>query len=147
MFNTTTWTKPTEVERKWYLIDAKGIPLGRLASVIAVYLTGKLKPNYVPNVDMGDYVVVINVDKIAFTGKKLEYKELISHSGYPGGLKRERVKELMKINPKKVLLMAVKRMLPKNKLRAHYLKRLKMYIGDKHPHIAQTPNLIEIKDV
>ena len=147
MFNKTTWTKPTDVTRRWYLIDAANKPLGRLASVIAVYLSGKRKPNYVPNIDMGDYVVVINVDKIAFTGKKLEYKDLISHSGYPGGLKRRRVKELMKINPKKVLLMAVKRMLPRNKLRAHYLQRLKMYIGDKHPHQAQQPNLIELKDL
>lgn len=147
MFNTTTWTKPTQVERKWYLIDATGMTLGRLASVIATLLTGKRKPNYVPNIDMGDYVVVINVDKIAFSGKKLEYKTIKSHSGYPGGLKETKVKDVLRVNPKKVLLLAVKRMLPKTKLRAHYLKRLKMYIGDKHPHEAQQPNLIVVKDI
>ncbi len=147
MFNKTTWTKPVEINRRWYLIDAAGVPLGRLASVIAVYLTGKRKPKYVPNLDMGDYVIVINVDKIVLTGKKLDYKEVISHSGYPGGLKRRRVKDIMRTNPKKIVLLAVKRMLPKTKLRAHYLQRLKMYVGDKHPHEAQQPNLIKVSNI
>ena len=147
MFNKTTWTKPTDVKRDWYIIDAKGKPLGRLASVIATYLTGKRKPGYVPNIDMGDYVIVVNVDKVAFTGRKLEYLEKISHSGYPSGLKRRKVKQYMDINPKKVLLDSVKGMLPKNKLRAHYLKRLKMYIGEQHPHDAQLSNLTKIEQI
>ena len=145
MFNTTTWISgKQDIGRKWYIIDAAGKPLGRLASVVAVYLTGKNRPDYVPNMDMGNFVIIINVDKVAFSGKKLNDKELVSYSGYPSGLKRRRVKDLLNVNPKRVVLHAVKGMLPKNKLLRNYLNRLKLYTGSEHKHQAQQPEKIEV---
>ncbi len=145
MFNTTTWLSGKgDKNRKWYVIDATGIPLGRLASVVAVYLTGKNRPDYVPNLDIGNFVIITNVEKAKFTGTKLEDKELTSYSGYPSGLKRRRVKDMLKLNPKRVVLHAVKGMLPKNKLQANYLNRLKLYVGPKHQHEAQQPQEIKL---
>ena len=144
MFNKTSWAKPGDIKRKWYIIDAKDMPLGRLATVISVYLTGKYKSNYVPNLDMGDYVIVTNVDKIKLSGKKGLYKEYTRFSGYPSGLKRVNVGELLKQSPKKVLLHAVRGMLPKNALRSNQLYRLRMFIGDKHEHEAQNPEEIKL---
>ena len=144
MFNKTSWIKKKDINRKWYLIDATNVPLGRLATVIAVYLTGKYKPNYVPNMDMGDFVIVINVDKVKLTGKKLEYNEMQRYSGYPGGLKKEKVKNIMAENPKRLVLHAVRGMLPKNNLRANQLFRLKLFVGNEHIHQAQKPEVIKI---
>lgn len=145
MFNTTTWlgTK-SGADRKWYIIDAAGKPVGRIATVAAVYLSGKNRPDYVPNLDLGNFVIIINIEKAIFTGRKMETKELTSYSGYPGGLKRRRVKDLLKVNPKKVILHAIKGMLPKNKLRANFLNRLKLYIGAEHKHQAQQPQEIKL---
>lgn len=126
--------KKEKVERKWYLVDAKDKILGRLASRIALVLQGKNKPSYTPNVDMSDFVVVINAEKIKVTGKKLENKKYQSHSLYPGGFKEERLEDLMKTKPEEVMRRAVKTMLPFNKLRDRRMKKLKVYKGSEHPH-------------
>ncbi len=145
MFNKTTWKLgDTGVDRKWYLIDAAGKPLGRVASVAAVYLAGKNRADYVPNMDLGNFVVIVNIEKVVLSGRKMEYKELVSYSGYPSGLKRRRVKDLFKTNPKKVLLHAIKGMLPKNKLTQNFLNRLKLYVGPEHKHQAQQPEEIKL---
>jgi len=142
--NKTTWTRPGQVTRNWYIVDATDVPLGRLASVLAVYLMGKHKPNYVPNIDVGDFVIVINAEKVKLTGRKQEYLEYVSHSGYPGGQKKRKVKHVIKQKPEYVIYHAVRGMLPKNALRANYLKRLKIYAGSEHPHEAQNPEKIEV---
>ncbi len=145
MFNKTTWvTGQKDNNRKWYLIDASGIPLGRLASVVAVYLSGKNRPDYVPNLDLGNFVIITNVDKIKLSGRKMEYVEHVSYSGYPSGLKRRKVKNILKTNPKKVILHAIKGMLPKNRLQQNFLNRLKLYIGSEHKHEAQQPQQIKL---
>lgn len=136
--------KKTEVKRKWYVIDAQGKILGRIASRIARILTGKDKPQYSPQVDCGDYVVVLNADKFRVTGKKMEDKIYYHHSFYLGGLKAISLKHLLEKNPKKVLYHAVSGMLPKNKFRTRRLKRLKLYLGTEHPHSAQSPQVIEV---
>ncbi len=136
--------KGMEIKKKWYLIDAEGKTLGRLASCIAKLLTGKYKPIYVPYMDVGDYVVVINAEKIKLTGKKWTDKIYYSYSGYPGGLKQISAKDLFKKDPRRLLQYAVSGMLPKNKLRKRYESKLKIYVGDKHPHIAQQPEAINI---
>lgn len=123
-----------KVERKWYLVDAKDKVLGRLASRIALVLQGKHKPSYTPNVDMSDFVVVINAEKIRVTGKKLENKKYIKHSLYPTGLKEEKFKDLLNTKPEETIKRAVKTMLPFNKLRDRRMKKLKVYKGSLHPH-------------
>ncbi len=133
-----------EIKRKWYLIDARNRILGRMATRIARILMGKDKPQYSPNVDCGDFVVVLNADKFRVTGKKMTNKIYYHHSFYPGGLKKINLKLLLEKNPKKVLYHAVRGMLPVNRLRAKRLKRLKLYLGEEHPHRAQAPQLIEI---
>ena len=136
--------KPGEVERKWYLIDAEGIILGRLASKCATILRGKDKPQYTPHVDTGDFVVVVNAEKIRVTGGKELKKEYFRHSGYPGGLKSETLQEALAKHPERVIEHAVKGMLPKTTLgRAQGLK-LKVYAGPDHPHAAQQPETIEM---
>lgn len=135
------------VERKWHLVDASGKVLGRLATRIALLLMGKRKSIYAPHLDVGDFVVVINAEKVKLTGNKLEKKIYYHHSGYPGGLKEKTAKELLEKHPERLIKLAVKRMLPKNKLGRKMLKRLKVYAGDKHPHIAQKPEPIEIEKV
>lgn len=125
--------------RKWYLVDAEDQVLGRLASRIAEILQGKHKPIYTPHVDTGDYIVVINAGKIRVTGNKLEQKLYRSYSGYPGGLKEVDLEHVLKENPTLPLKMAVKRMLPKNKLGRKMLKKLKVFPGEEHPHQAQNP--------
>lgn len=139
----TTRTKKEDVEHKWYLIDARDKNLGRLASRIAIILMGKTKVNYQPDLDNGDGVVVINAGEIKVTGNKLSNKVYYSHSGYMGNLKEINLKELLEKNPSKVLLLAVKRMLPKNKLARKMLTRLKIYKNANHRQKAQNP--IEIK--
>ncbi len=134
--------KKEEIKRKWYLIDAKGQILGRLATRIARILMGKNKVSYTPHVDNGDFVVVINADKIKVTGKKMEKKIYYRHSGYMGNLKEISLKDMMAKHPERVITLAVKRMLPKNKTLKHRIKRLKVYAGPEHPHEAQKPELI-----
>ena len=131
--------KPGEVQRSWWIVDAEGKNLGRLASEIADVLRGKNKPQYTPHVDTGDFVVVVNAEKIAVTGNKLAGKIYYRHSGYPGGLKSRTLGEMLERRPTEVLRKAVKGMLPKNRLAARQLNKLKIYAGPKHPHAAQKP--------
>jgi large subunit ribosomal protein L13 len=137
--------KPLEVERKWYVIDAEGKTLGRLATVAANILRGKTKPNYTPNVDTGDFVIVINAEKIVVTGKKETDKKYYRHSGYPGGLKVTSFKELMEKDPTKAVEKAVKGMLPHNTLGGEQFNKLKVYAGSEHPHAAQKPEIYELE--
>ena len=135
--------RPLEVERKWYLIDAEGETLGRLAVRIANILRGKHKPEYTPHVDTGDFVVVINAEKVVVTGKKETDKIYLHHTGYPGGLKSASFKELMEKDGRLALEKAVKGMLPHNTLGAQQLTKLKIYTGSEHPHAAQKPIKLE----
>ena len=128
-----------DIERNWYVVDAKDQVLGRMATRIASHLMGKEKPIYTDFLDTGDFVVVVNIDKIKLSGKKREDKFYYSHSGYPGGLKQVSVARMMEKNPGQVIKHAVKGMLPKNKLGRQMLKRLKVYTGPEHPHSAQKP--------
>ncbi|WIV13906.1 50S ribosomal protein L13 [Proteiniborus sp. MB09-C3] len=136
--------KPNEIERKWYIIDAEGKTLGRLSTEIASILRGKHKPIFTPHVDTGDYVIVINAEKIVMTGKKLEQKAYRYHTGYPGGLKEVPYSTLMEKNPEKIISLAVKGMLPKNSLGRAMFKKLKVYKGSEHKHEAQKPEVYEI---
>jgi large subunit ribosomal protein L13 len=136
--------KEQEIEKKWYLVDAKDMVLGRLATQIAVRLRGKHKPIFTPHADTGDFVVVINADKVALTGNKWDNKIYYRHSGYIGGLKQISARKLIEKRPDQVLYMAVKRMLPKNSLGRRQLKKLKIYAGSEHPHEAQNPQLLNI---
>ncbi len=135
--------KPNEIERKWYVIDAEGKVLGRLASEIAKILSGKNKPIYTPHVDTGDYVIVINADKIVLTGKKLSQKSYKYHTGYPGGLREISYERMIKEKPEKIIELAVKGMLPKNSLGRAMGKKLKVYRGSEHNHEAQKPVVYE----
>jgi large subunit ribosomal protein L13 len=140
-----TWNaKASEVERRWYLVDAEGKTLGRLATRIADTLRGKNKPQYTPHVDTGDFVVVVNAEKISVTGKKLDDKVYYRHSGYPGGIKQRTLREQLERRPTEVIRKAVKGMLPKNKLASAQLTKLKVYAGPEHPHAAQDPKPLEL---
>jgi large subunit ribosomal protein L13 len=139
----TYTAKPGEVTRDWYLVDADGLTLGRLATLIADTLRGKRKPQYTPHVDTGDFVVVVNAEKIHVTGNKLDQKIYYRHSGYPGGLKERTLREQLERRPTEVLRKAVKGMLPKNRLAAQQLTKLKIYAGPEHPHEAQNPKPLE----
>ena len=141
----TYTAKPGEIERHWYVVDAEGQNLGRLATRIADTLRGKNKPQFTPHVDTGDFVVVVNAEKITVTGKKLDEKIYYRHSGYPGGLKQRTLREQLDRRPTEVLRTAVKGMLPKNKLAARQLTKLKIYAGPEHPHTAQAPQPLEVK--
>ena len=143
----TYYAKPLEVEREWVLIDATDQVLGRVASVAAQILKGKHKPQYTPHVDTGDFVVVINADKIKVTGAKAADKVYYRHSGYVGGLKSETFEEAMRKHPERVIEHAVKGMLPKNTLGRAMGKKLKVYAGAEHPHAAQQPREIKINEV
>ena len=133
--------KPAEAlaERKWWVIDAEGKPLGRLASTIAMVLRGKNKPTFTPHVDTGDFVIVVNAQKVKLTGRKLEQKEYVRHSGEPGGFRREPYGALLERKPELPITKAVKGMLPKNTLGRELLTKLKVYAGPDHPHAAQKP--------
>ncbi len=137
----TYMAKPGELERKWYILDAEGKVLGRLASEAATILRGKHRPTYTPNVDAGDHVIVINADKAILTGNKLQQKEYIRHSGYPGGLKRTSYAIIMKVKPELAVRKAIVGMLPHNRLGAAMAKKLKVYRGTEHPHQAQKPEV------
>ncbi|MCA9963019.1 MAG: 50S ribosomal protein L13 [Anaerolineales bacterium] len=136
-------TKPAEVDRSWYVVDAEGQTLGRLASKIAAVLRGKHKPIYSPSVDCGDYVIVLNADKIHVTGRRMEQKRYYRHSGYPGGLTEISLRDQLQQYPVRPIEAAVKGMLPKNKLGRKMFKKLKVYAGSEHPHEAQQP--VEMK--
>ncbi len=139
----TEVAKIENVKRDWYLVDAQDVVLGRLASAVANILRGKNKAIYTPSVDTGDFVIVVNAEKIALTGRKLSDKIYYSHSGFPGGLKEITAEKLLEKKPSDVIKKAVKGMLPKNKLSRHMLNKLKIYAGSSHPHEAQQPkNLV-----
>lgn len=137
-------TKPADVERSWYVIDAEGQTLGRLASKVAAVLRGKHKPIYSPAVDAGDYVVIVNADKIAVSGRRLDQKMYYRHSGYPGGLREMTLTEQLRRYPTRPVELAIKGMLPKNKLGRKMFKKLKVYAGPEHPHQAQQPVPMEL---
>ena len=137
--------KPLEVTRKWYLIDAEGATLGRLAVEAANILRGKNKPQYTPNVDTGDFVIVINADKITVTGNKETDKMYRSHSGYPGGFKEISFKDMMERVPERAIEKAVRGMLPHNTLGDEQFQKLKVYAGSEHPHAAQKPEIYNLK--
>lgn len=139
--------KPHEVKRKWYVLDADGIVLGRLASEAAKILRGKNKPEFTPHVDTGDYVIVLNAEKVLLTGKKLNQKMYRRHSLYPGGMKEITYKHLMEKMPERAVEHAIRGMLPKNSLGRAMYRKLKVYKGDKHEHSAQNPEKLEIKVV
>ena len=131
--------KPADVERKWYVIDAEGQTLGKLAVEAAMILRGKKKPTFTPHVDTGDYVIIVNAEKVAVSGKKEDQKIYKRHSGYPGGLKETTLKEMRASKPEEVIRHAVKGMMPKGKLGRQMFKKLKVYAGPAHPHAAQKP--------
>ena len=141
----TYYAKPGEVQREWLLVDATDMTLGRLASAVAQILRGKNKPTYTPHVDTGDFVIVINAEKIKVTGKKVTDKVYYRHTLYPGGLKSETFQEAMAKHPERVIERAVKGMLPKNTLGRAMGKKLKVYAGPEHPHQAQKPRKIELE--
>lgn len=136
--------KPAEVQRKWLLIDAENLVLGRMATMIADILRGKNKPTFTPHVDSGDFVIVINAEKVLVTGKKADKKSYLRYTGYPGGLREEGFKDALKRHPERIIEKAVKGMMPKNKLSRAALNKLKVYRGGEHPHEAQKPEKIEV---
>lgn len=140
----THWTKEEDVERSWFVVDAEGEILGRLASRIAAVLRGKHKPTYNPSVDTGDYVIVVNAEKIETTGKRLDEKKYYRHSGYPSGIKERTLREQLEKQPETVIQTAIKGMLPKNALGRKMFRKLKVYAGPEHPHEAQQPEPLEL---
>jgi large subunit ribosomal protein L13 len=141
----TTFVSKETVDRKWYVIDAKGLVVGRLAVEVAKRLRGKHKASYTPHIDTGDYIIIVNADKVRFSGNKLENKMYYRHSGYPGGLKSITAKKLLQSKPERVLEHAVKGMLPKNRLGRRMLKKMKVYTGPDHPHQAQQPQELTLE--
>jgi len=139
--------KPGEIERQWHVIDASDVVLGRLATHAATLLRGKHKPTFAPHVDTGDFVIVVNAEKIALTGNKRKTKVAYRHSGYPGGLKKTSYDELLTKRPDRAIELAVKGMLPHNKLGNRLIRKLKVYAGPEHPHAAQQPVPFEIKQI
>lgn len=137
--------KASEVSHKWTLVDASEAPLGRVATLIATRLTGKYKPTYTPSMDDGDYVVVINADKLILTGNKAESKVYYRHSGFPGGIKERTIKEVKELDSSAAIVAAVKGMLPRNKQLAVRLARLRVFTGEAHEHTAQQPVKVEVK--
>ena len=140
----TTMAKANEVDRKWYVVDAEGKVLGRLATEVANILRGKNKPIYTPHVDTGDYVIVINAEKVKLTGSKWDDKIHAYHTGYPGGRREVAYKEIREKHPERVIEYAVKGMLPKNRLGRSMFTKLKVYAGEEHPHAAQQPENYEV---
>jgi large subunit ribosomal protein L13 len=140
----TIFAKNTDVDRKWHVIDADGLVVGRLASRVAMVLRGKDKPTFTPHVDTGDFVIIINAEKVRFTGRKLDQKTYYRHSGYPGGLKKEIAKDIMNDTPERIIISAVRGMLPKTTLGRQQLTKLKVYKGPDHPHKAQNPEVLNL---
>lgn len=141
MNNTTYSVKKSEIERKWYIIDAENKPLGRVATQAALILRGKHKPTYTPNLDTGDHVIIINCSKVVLTGKKLDQKIYRHHSGYIGGMKEISARQLLNKDPEQMMMRAVKGMLPHNSLGRQQLKKLRVYAGSKHENAAQKPEI------
>ena len=141
----TYMANPDKIERKWYVVDAAGCTLGRLTSEVAKILRGKNKPEFTPHIDTGDYVVIVNAEKIKVTGKKMEQKVYYHHSDYVGGMKETTLAEMMDKKPEKVIELAVKGMLPKGALGKDMLKKLHVYAGPEHEHAAQKPEVLEFK--
>ena len=140
----TTATTPKDIERRWWLIDARGKTLGRLASEVAPLLRGRDKPYFTPHLDTGDHVIIVNADKIHVTGKRLDQKIYYRHSGYPGGLKQMNLREMLRRHPTRPLRLAIKGMMPKGPLGRQMLSKLKIYAGADHPHGAQQPQTLEL---
>ena len=141
---TTFMQKSHEVDRKWFVVDAADKTLGRLSTEVATLLRGKHKPTFTPHVDTGDFVIVVNADKVVFSGKKLTDKTYFRHSGYPGGTTFTTPQKMLATQPEKVVEMAVRGMLPKNKLGAQMYRKLNVYAGPEHPHAAQKPEVLEL---
>ena len=137
--------RPLEVERKWYVVDAEGKHLGRLATEIVRVLRGKNKPQYTPHVDVGDFVIVVNADRVVVTGRKAEQRVYRRHSGYPGGMKETSYEQMLARKPTEILRKAVYGMMPKSRLARKQFKKLKIYAGPEHPHAAQDPQELEVK--
>ena len=137
--------RPLEVERRWYVVDAEGQTLGRLATELARVLRGKNKPQYTPHVDTGDFVVVVNAERVVVTGRKAEQKLYRRHSGYPGGLKTTTYEQMMERQPTEILRKAVRGMMPKTRLARQQLRKLKIYAGPEHPHAAQNPQQYQVR--
>ncbi len=142
--NKTYSTKPTDIKRKWFVVDAQGKTLGRLATRVATVLIGKHKPEFAPHMDVGDFVIVVNADKIHVTGRKLDQKKYYRHSGYPGGLSEITLRDQLVRYPTRAVELAVRGMLPKNRLRRHMLRKLKVYASPEHPHGPQKPEWLEL---
>jgi len=138
--------RPTDIDRKWYVIDAKDKVLGRLAAEIATILRGKHKPQFTPHMDTGDFVIVVNAEEIKLTGRKREQKTYYWHTGYPGGLRSRTVEQMLEKKPEEVLRRAVWGMMPKNKLARQQMKKLRIYVGPEHPHMAQMPQPLEVPE-
>jgi len=141
--NKTYSTKPTDIKRKWFVVDAQGKTLGRLATRVASVLIGKHKPEFVPHMDVGDFVIVVNADKIHVTGRKLDQKKYYRHSGYPGGLSEITLRDQLVRYPTRAVELAVRGMLPKNRLGRKMLRKLKVYASPEHPHGPQKPEWLE----
>ena len=135
----TTFTKPADVKRTWYIVDAAGLTLGRLSTEVAAVLRGKHKPTYTPNLDTGDHVIILNCEKVVLTGKKLDQKIYRHHSGYVGGMKEVSARVMMENNPEKAMMLAIKGMLPHNTLGRQMIKKLRVYAGENHENMAQKP--------
>lgn len=142
--NKTYSTKPTDISRKWFVVDAEGKTLGRLATEVASILKGKHKPEYVPHMDVGDFVIVVNAEKIHVTGRKMDDKMYYRHSGYPGGMTKINLRDQLERFPTRAVEFAIRGMLPKNRLGRQMLRKLKVYAGPEHPHEAQQPKLLEL---
>jgi len=140
----TLSAKSKDVVKKWHIVDADGMVVGRLASKVATILRGKNKPIFTPHADTGDFVIVVNAAKVRFTGNKLDNKIYYHHSGYPGGLKEKTARNVMKDSPEDIIMLAVRGMLPKNRLGRQQLKKLKVYSGPEHPHKAQNPEMLTL---
>ncbi len=136
--------KNEDIVRKWYIVDAEGKTLGRMATVIATTLRGKHKPEFTPHVDCGDFVIVINAEKVHVTGNRMDEKMYYRHSGYPGGLTSQTMRDVLQRQPERVVMQAVQKMLPKNALSRAVIKKLKVYAGTEHPHAAQKPDVLEL---
>lgn len=145
MMSRTYTPRASEIDRRWYIVDAEGLTLGRLATQIATVLRGKHKPTYTPNMDVGDYVIVVNAEKIHVTGGKREKKMYYRHSGYPGGFRQTVLKDMLAKHPERVIEKAVKGMVPRTSLGAEQLRKLKVYAGPNHPHAAQQPTTLDVR--
>ncbi len=143
--NKTYMANAQTVERKWFVVDATDLVLGRLSTEVATLLKGKHKPTYTPHVDCGDYVIIVNADKVALTGNKLDDKLYYRHSGYPGGLKSRTAKRMLELQPQKVLEKSIRGMLPKNRLGEDMYRKLYVYAGSEHPHQAQKPEVYTLR--